>query len=161
MVSFLFNYEPIVIKFINPIEISEHIKCVCITDNSVFDFREQPVWLCAVCFLKEKHKCDHVLFVFREQPVWLCVACFQQTASVTMCCYFTENSKCDYDIPCGKTFLSVWTFLILWPWHPTLTYFWKNWTLALTFETTEIVLSYYTWIFLIARPFCPYQNFDP
>ena len=51
--------------------------------------------------------------------------------------------------------------LTLWPWPWLLTYFWKNLTLALPFELKEIGLSYYTWIFLVARPFCLYQIFDP
>ena len=45
-----------------------------------------------------------------------------------------------------------------WPW--LLTYFWKkNLTLTLTFKLKQIGLSYYAWIFLVARPFCPYQKF--
>ena len=63
------------------------------------------------------------------------------------------------DIPCGKTFLSVPKLLISWPWPPTLTYFWKNLTLALTFKPKEIWLLYLAWIFLVARSFCLYQNF--
>ena len=43
-------------------------------------------------------------------------------------------------IPCGKTFLSVPKFLTPWPWPPTLTYFWKNLTLAFTFEPKEFIL---------------------
>ena len=56
--------------------------------------------------------------------------------------------------PCGKTSLSIPKILTV-----TLTYFWNNLTLGLTFEHKEIELSYYTWIYLIARPFCTYQNF--
>ena len=55
------------------------------------------------------------------------------------------------DILCGKTFLTVPKFLIPWPWPPTLTYFWKNLTLALTFEPKEIGLSYYACVFLWAN----------
>ena len=54
-------------------------------------------------------------------------------------------------------FLSVPKFLILWP--QALTYFWKKLILAFTFEPKEIGLWYYTWIFIIARPFCAYQIF--
>ena len=43
----------------------------------------------------------------------------------------------------------------------TLTYFWKNLTLAITFEPIEIGLSYFTCVFLVARPFCWKQNFLP
>ena len=64
-------------------------------------------------------------------------------------------------IPCGKTFLSVPKNLTLWPWPWLLTYFWKNLTLAITFEPREIRLSYYRYVFLVARPFCPYQKFWP
>ena len=40
-----------------------------------------------------------------------------------------------------------------------LTYFWKNLTLAITFEPKEIGLSYYRYEFLVARPICLYQKF--
>ena len=63
-------------------------------------------------------------------------------------------------IPCGKTFLSVPKNLTLWPW-PWLYLLLKKITLALTFEQKEIRLSYYAWIFLVARLFCLYQNFYP
>ena len=36
-----------------------------------------------------------------------------------------------------------------------------NLTLAITFEPKEIGLSYYTCVFLVARPFCWYQTFWP
>ena len=60
-------------------------------------------------------------------------------------------------ISCGKTFLSIPKFLTSWPW--LLTYFWKNLTLAITVEPKGIGLSYFKCVFLVARPFCPYQNF--
>ena len=41
----------------------------------------------------------------------------------------------------------------------TFDYFWKNLTLAITFEPKEKGLSYFTCVFLVARPFCQYQNF--
>ena len=56
-------------------------------------------------------------------------------------------------IPCGKTFLSMPKFLTSWPWPGLLTYFWKNLTVAITFEPKEIGLSYFTCVFLVARPF--------
>ena len=62
-------------------------------------------------------------------------------------------------IPCDKTFPWVPKFLTLWPWPWLLTYFLKNLTLAITFEPKEIGLSYFTRVFLVARPFCRYQNF--
>ena len=43
-------------------------------------------------------------------------------------------------VPCDKTFLSVPKTLTLWPWPWLLTYFWKNLTLAITFEPQEIRL---------------------
>ena len=46
-------------------------------------------------------------------------------------------------------------------WPPTLTYIWKNLTLTPTFEPKEIRLSYYACVFLVARPFCVYQNYYP
>ena len=64
-------------------------------------------------------------------------------------------------IPCDKTFLSIPKFLTLWPWPWLLTYFWKNLTLAITFEPKEVGLSYFTFVFLVARPFCWNQNFLP
>ena len=62
-------------------------------------------------------------------------------------------------ISCGKTFLSIPKFSTSWPWPWLLTYFWKNLTLAITFEPKEIGLSYFTCVFLVARPFCWYQYF--
>ena len=56
-------------------------------------------------------------------------------------------------VPCDKTFLSVPKNLTLWPWPWLLTYYWKNLTLAITFEPKEIRLSYYTCWFLVTRPF--------
>ena len=64
-------------------------------------------------------------------------------------------------ISCDKTFLSKLKFLTSWPWPWLLTYFWKNLTLAITFEPKEIGLSYFTCVFLVARPFCWKQNFLP
>ena len=43
-------------------------------------------------------------------------------------------------ISCGKTFLLVPKILTLWYWPWLLTYFWKNLTLAITFEPKEIGL---------------------
>ena len=64
-------------------------------------------------------------------------------------------------IPCDMTFLSIPKFLTSWPWPWLLTYFWKNLTLAITFEPKEIGLSNFTCVFLVARPFCWNQNFLP
>ena len=62
-------------------------------------------------------------------------------------------------IPCDKTFLSIRKFLTLWPWPWLLTNFWKNLTLATTFEPKEMGLSYFTCVFLVARPSCWNKNF--
>ena len=64
-------------------------------------------------------------------------------------------------IPCDKTFLLIPKFLTLWPWPWLLTYFWKNLTLATTFEPKEIGLSYFTCVLLVTRPSCWIQNFSP
>ena len=64
-------------------------------------------------------------------------------------------------ISCDKTFLPIPKFLTPWPRPWLLTYFWKNLTLAITFEPEEIGLSYFTCLFLMARPFCWKQNFLP
>ena len=64
-------------------------------------------------------------------------------------------------IPCDKTFLSIPKFLTSWPWPWLLTYFWKNLTLAITFKPKEVGLSYFTCVFLVARPFCWNQIFLP
>ena len=64
-------------------------------------------------------------------------------------------------IPCDKTFLSIQKILTFWHWPWLLTYFWKNSTLATTFEPKEIGLSYFACVFLVARPSCWNQNFLP
>ena len=52
--------------------------------------------------------------------------------------------------------------LILWPWPPTLTYFWKKkLNLGINFEPKETRISYYACVFIVARPFCLYQIFCP
>ena len=57
-------------------------------------------------------------------------------------------------ISCGKTFLLMQNFLTSWPYPWLLTYFWKNLTLTITFEPKVIGLYYYTYLFLVTRPFC-------
>ena len=64
-------------------------------------------------------------------------------------------------IPCDKTFLSIekiWLCDLDLDFWPT---FWKNLTLATTFEPKEIGLSYFTCVFLVARPSCWNQIFLP
>ena len=62
-------------------------------------------------------------------------------------------------IPCDKNFLLIQKFLPSWPWPWLLTYFWKNLTLATTFEPKKIGLSYFTCVLLVARPSCWNQFF--
>ena len=62
-------------------------------------------------------------------------------------------------IPYDKTSLIVPWFLTLWPWLWSLTYFWKTLTLAITFKSEVIGLSYCTYVFLVTRPFTWYHNF--
>ena len=61
-------------------------------------------------------------------------------------------------ITCSKTFLLVPIYKKNELLTLILTYFWKNLTLAITFEPREIRLLYYTSILLVARPFCWYQK---
>ena len=56
-------------------------------------------------------------------------------------------------IPCDKTFQWVPLFFTLWPWPWSLTYFLKILTLLITFEQWVLELQYFTWVFLVIRPF--------
>ena len=102
--------------------------------------------------------------VYRNHPV-----CLSVCSSVQSKLNLDHNFLTKWDkalilhkcIPCDKTFLSIPKFLTSWPWPWLLTYFWKNLTLAITFEPKEIGLSYFTSVFLVARPFCWKQNFLP
>ena len=104
--------------------------------------------------------------VYRNHPVCLSV-CLSIRLSVQSKLNLDHNFLTKGDralilhkcIPCDKTFLSIPKVLTLWPWPWLLTYFWKNLTLAITFEPKEIVLSYFTCVFLVTRPFCQYQHF--
>ena len=64
-------------------------------------------------------------------------------------------------IPCGKTFLSIPKILTLWLWPWLFTCFWKNLTLAITFEPKVIGLQYYTYLFPVTRTLEWYQYFWP
>ena len=64
-------------------------------------------------------------------------------------------------IPCDKTFLWIPLFLTLWPWPWRLTYFLKTLTLWISFEQWVLELWYYTWVFLVIRPFSGYHYFWP
>ena len=104
--------------------------------------------------------------VYRNHPVCLSV-CLSVCSSVQSKLNLDHNFLTKGDkglilykcIPCDKTFLSIPKFLTSWPWPWLLTYFWKNLTLAITFEPKEIGLSYFTCVFVVTRPFCWYQNF--
>ena len=104
--------------------------------------------------------------VYRNHPVCLSV-CLSVCSSVQSKLNLDHNFLTKGDralilhkcIPCDTTFLSRPKFFTSWPWPWLLTYFWKNLTLAKTFEPKEIGLSYFTCLFLVARPFCWKQNF--
>ena len=64
-------------------------------------------------------------------------------------------------VPLDKTFLSIPKILTLWPWPWLLTYFSKNWTLAITFISKETRLSYYICGFLWQDLSVNTKNFDP
>ena len=100
--------------------------------------------------------------LYRNQPVCLSVRLSVQSKLNLGHNFLTKGDralilhKC---IPCDKTFPSIPKFLTSWPWTWLLTYFWKNLTLAITFEPKEIGLSYFTFVFVLARPFCWNQFF--
>ena len=108
------------------------------------------------------YPCKRSLGVYRNLPVCLsvcssvCLSRVKSTLAMTDKAFIIQLC-----VPCDKTFLSVPKFLTLWPLPWLLTYFWKNWTLAKTFEAKEIMLSYYWYIFFVRRPFSRYQNFWP
>ena len=64
-------------------------------------------------------------------------------------------------IPCDKTFPWIQLFLTLWSWPESLTYFLKTLTLLITFEQWVLELWYFTWVFLVIRPFSGYHYFWP
>ena len=67
-------------------------------------------------------------------------------------------------IPCDKIFLWVPLFLTMWPWPGSLTHFLKQRftiTLLITFEMWVLELWYFSWVFLVIRPFSGYLYFWP
>ena len=64
-------------------------------------------------------------------------------------------------IPCDKTFLWVSWFFNLWSWPWSLTHFLKTLTLLISFEQWVLELLYFTWVFLVIRPFSGYHYFWP
>ena len=64
-------------------------------------------------------------------------------------------------IPCDKPFPWVALFLTLWPWPWSLMYFLKILTLIIAFEQWLLELWYFTWLFLVIRPFCGCHYFLP
>ena len=64
-------------------------------------------------------------------------------------------------IPCDRTFHMVPWYLTLWPWHWSLTYFWKTLTLVATFLPEEIGLSYCTCVLLVTGRFTWYHSIWP
>ena len=78
--------------------------------------------------------------------------------------FWTESARAlifHMRIPCDKTFPWIQLFLTLWPWPLSLTYFLKTLTLQITFEQWVLELWYFTWVFLVIRPFCWYHYFLP
>ena len=64
-------------------------------------------------------------------------------------------------ISCDKTFLWLPLFFTLWPWPWSLIHFLKTLTLLITFEQWLLDLWYFTWVFLVIRPFLGYHYFWP
>ena len=64
-------------------------------------------------------------------------------------------------VPCDKAFPWVPKFLTLWPWPWCLTYLLKTLTLAITFKWHVLGCWYFTWVFLVIRPFHGYQQIWP
>ena len=62
-------------------------------------------------------------------------------------------------VPYDKTFPSEPWILNMWPWPWPLAYFWKTLTLAITFLSFEIKISYLACVFLMTRPFQWYHKF--
>ena len=62
-------------------------------------------------------------------------------------------------IPCDKTFSLVPLFFTLWPWPSCFTHFLTTLTLLITFEQWVLELWYFTWVFLVIRPFSEYHYF--
>ena len=60
-----------------------------------------------------------------------------------------------------KTFSWVPLFFTLWLWPWSLTHFLKTLTLLITFEQWVLELRYFTWVFLVVRPFSGYHYFWP
>ena len=62
-------------------------------------------------------------------------------------------------VPYDKTIPPEPCILNMWPWPWPLAYFWKTLTLAITFLSYEIKLSYLACLFLMTRPFQLYHKF--
>jgi hypothetical protein len=60
-------------------------------------------------------------------------------------------------VSCDKTFLLVPTNMTFWPWCLNLL---KTLTLAITFEWYILGLWYFTWVFLVIKPYHGYKRFD-
>ena len=76
--------------------------------------------------------------------------------------FWTVSSKAlifHMSIPCDKTFQWVPLFFTMWPWPSCLIYFLKTLNLLITFEQWVLELWYFTWVFLVIRPFSGYHYF--
>ena len=83
------------------------------------------------------------------------------TLPITFCTVIARALIFHMVNPCDKTFSSVSLFLTLWPEPLSPTYFQKTLTLLITFELWLLELWYFTWVFLVARPFRLYLHFWP
>ena len=78
--------------------------------------------------------------------------------------FWTVNARAlifHMSIPCDKIVPLVPLFYTLWPWPWSLTHFLKTLTLLITFEQWMLELWYFTWVFLVIRPFRGYHYFLP
>ena len=64
------------------------------------------------------------------------------------------------NIVSGKTFTWVPTFLTLWSWPWSVTYFLKSLTLLITFEKWMLELRYFIWVFSESSLSIGTNNFD-
>ena len=96
----------------------------------------------------------HIVFVILSfcPPLWNFASYFWTVSARAL--IFHMN------IPCDKTFSWVPLFFTLWPWPWSLTHFLKKTlTLLIAFEQWVLELWYFTWVFLVIRPFHGYHYF--
>jgi hypothetical protein len=64
-------------------------------------------------------------------------------------------------ICCDKSFQWVPISLTLWPWTLCLIYLLKTLSLAISFECYTLEFWYFTWVFVVTKPFRGYQQVRP